>query len=232
MGGKGGSDPQQTGTAITPGQQYAQQQFMPLLQRQAQAGMGGQQLYPTADAQAQGYNAQGYNAQGYNAPQMPYSTPMDYLQQGEMSSARNVMENFYGQGGGGSATGGGSGAGYDMQAGLSSQLAQGAMGRYMNAQLPYAQMGAQASQFGAGAQNQASQFGAGAQNQASQFGASGQNQASMFNAGQQNQAYASPWNYQSVYQGTTGNAMINPGQQAPQSTDWIMAAGAAAAAAA
>ena len=216
MGGKGGSDPQQTGTAITPGQQYAQQQFMPLLQRQAQAGMGGQQLYPTADAQAQGYNAQ-----GYNAPQMPYSTPMDYLQQGEMSSARNVMENFYGQGGGGSATGGGSGAGYDMQAGLSSQLAQGAMGRYMNAQLPYAQMGAQASQFGAGAQNQASQF-----------GASGQNQASMFNAGQQNQAYASPWNYQGMYQGTTGNAMINPGQQAPQSTDWIMAAGAAAAAAA
>lgn len=192
-GGKGGSDPSQVGTAITPGQMYAQQQFMPLIQRQAQAAMGGQQLYPTVNAQARGYRAQ-----GYDAPQMPFSSPTDYLQKGEIDTTRNLIEQF----GQGSARGGPTQSGYDYEANLFGQLGQGAMGRYMNALLPYSQMEAQASQFGAGAQNQASQFGAGAQNQ-----------ASMFNASNQNQAYAAPWNYQNVYQGTTGNAMVNPGQQ-------------------
>jgi len=186
-GGKGGSAPSQAGTAITPGQQYAQQQFRPLLQQQARAAMGGQQLYPTVNAQAQ----------GYSAPQMPFSSPTDYLQRGEMDTARNIMEQF----GGGSARGGQTGSGYDREAGLASQLAQGAMGRYMNALQPYSQMEAQASQFGAGAQNQ----------------------ASMFNASNQNQAYAAPWQgYQNVYANTTGNAMVNPGQQGKGMGDMLL----------
>ena len=186
-GGKGGSDPSQAGTAITPGQQYAQQQFAPLLQQQARAAMGGQQLYPTVNAQAQ----------GYSAPQMPFSSPTDYLQRGEMDTARNIMEQF----GGGSARGGQTGSGYDREAGLASQLAQGAMGRYMNALQPYSQMEAQASQFGAGAQNQ----------------------ASMFNASNQNQAYAAPWQgYQNVYANTTGNAMVNPGSQGKGMGDMLL----------
>jgi len=212
-GGKGGSDPSDAGTAITPYMVNAQQALKNLPWAQAQAALGGQQLYPTVDAQSQGYTSQGYNSQGYNAPQMPYSSPMDYLQRGEMDTARNVMENFYGSGGGGSGRGGGSGAGFDREAALSSQLGQGAMGRYMNALQPYSQMQAQASQFGAGSQNVASQFGAQAQNQASQFGAQAQNTAGMFNAAAQNQSYAAPWDYQGLYANTTGSEMVDPGSQ-------------------
>jgi len=201
-GGKGGSDPSQAGTAITPGQQYAQQQFAPLLQQQALAAMGGQKLYPTVDA-----GSTGYTAQGYNSPQMPFSSPMDYLQKGEIDTTRNLIEQF----GQGSARGGPTQSGYDYEANLFGQLGQGAMGRYMNALLPYSQMEAQASQFGAGAQNQARQFGAGAQNQ-----------ASMFNTSNRNQAYAAPWNYQSMYANTTGNAMVNPGQQGKGMGDMLL----------
>lgn len=183
-----GSAPEQTGTAISPGQQYAQDQFRPLLQQQAQAAMGGQPLWQTGQAPG------APQAATYNAPQMPFSSPTDYLQQGEMDTARNIMEQF----GGGSARGGQSGSGYDMQAGLSSKLAQGAMGRYMQASLPFAQM-----------QNQASMFGAQGQNQMSALGFGGQ----MQQYGYENQAMQAPWNYQSLYSNTTGSPIVDPGQQ-------------------
>ena len=221
-GGKGGSDPQQVGTAQSPGDYWMQTLLQPNLLQARNKLYAGQPMYNVPNApQAQGYDAQGYTAQGYTAPQMPYSSPTDYLQRGEMNTARNVMENFYGQGGGGSATGGGSGAGFDREAALSAQLGQGAMGRYMNAQLPYAQMDAQASQFGAGAQNQASQFGAGAQNQAGMFGATSQNQLLGQQYGYQNQAM-NPSGLLSMYPGSTGNPMVNPGQQGKGMGDMLL----------
>jgi len=231
-GGKGGSDPQQVGTAQSPGDYWMQTLLQPNLLQARNRLYAGQPMYNVPNAPqaptAQGYDAQGYTAQGYTAPQMPYSSPTDYLQRGEMDTARNVMESFYGQGGGGSATGGGSGAGFDREAALSAQLGQGAIGRYMNAQLPYAQMGAQASQFGAGAQNQASQFGAGAQNQASQFGAGAQNQMGAMGYGGQMQQYGyqnqamNPSGLLSMYPGSTGNPMVNPGQQGKGMGDMML----------
>ena len=95
------------------------------------------------------------------------------------------------------------------------------MGRYMQAQLPYAQMGAQASQFGAGAQNQAAQFGAGAQNQAGMFGATSQNQLLGQQYGYQNQAM-NPSGLLSMYPGSTGYPMVNPGQQGKGMGDMML----------
>ena len=218
-GGKGGSDPQQVGTAQSPGDYWMQTLLQPSLLQARDRMYYGKPMYNVPNA-PQAPEAQGYNAQGYGAPQAPFSSPTDYLQRGEMDTSRNVMENFYGQGGGGSATGGGSGAGFDREAALSSQLGQGAMGRYMNAQLPYAQMGAQASQFGAGAQNQAGQFNASAQNQMGAMGYGGQ----MQQYGYQNQAM-NPSGLLSMYPGSTGNPMVNPGQQGMDPTMALLLGG-------
>jgi hypothetical protein len=191
-----GSEPEQAGNAQSPGQAWLQQQLMPLMRQGIQAGMTGQQLYPTQQAQAQGYQAQ-----GYQAPQGPYGSPADYLGQYQ-DTAQNAMEQFWGGGGGGSAMGGISGQGGNVMGRTLDWATRNATRDYNAAMLPFAQM-----------QNQASMFGAGAQNQAGQFGAGAQNQMSMFNTGAQNQAYGAPWNILSQYSGTYGSPMIDPGQQ-------------------
>ena len=182
-----GSDAEEVGQAQTRGNEWLERMLQPMLQQAIQRGMGGQQLYPTAGV-PQTPTAQGYTAQGYNAPQMPFSSPMDYLQRGEMRTAQNILEQF-GGGGGSSPTAGPSGMFQANAERMAGDLSTGAMGRYMNALLPYSQMQGQASMFGAGAQNQAAQFGAGAQNQMTALGYGGQLQG----MGAQNQAFGQLW---------------------------------------
>ena len=189
-----GTNPQQQGEAISGGQSFWGNALQGMMQQGVNAGMSGNQLYPTQNAQSQGYTAQ-----GYSAPDMQFSSPTDYLQQGEMDTARNIMEQF----GSGSARGGQSGSGYDMEAGLSSKLAQGSVARYMDQLYRYDQM-----------KNQEGQFNASSQNEAMRFGAGSQNQANMFNAGQANQSYAAPWQLTNQFPTTYGSPVIGEGGMA------------------
>lgn len=185
----GGSEPEQTGTAISPGQVWLQQLLQPMLQRGVSRGMGGQQLYPTAGLPHTPH------AKGYSAPQAPYSSPSDYLGQYQ-DTAQNAMEQFWGGGGGGSAMGGYSGSGVDEMARITDYATRNATMDYNQAMLPYAQM-----------QNQASMFGAGAQNQMNTMGYSG----GLQQMGAQNQAYGAPWILAGMYSGSTGSPMVQQG---------------------
>jgi len=201
-----GSEPEQMGTAQSPGQSWLQQQLRPMMQQGIQAGMSGQQLYPTAGL-PNTPQAQGYNAQGYQAPQAPYGSPSDYLGQYQDTSM-NAMEQFWGGGGGGSAMGGWSGSGVNAGSEIATWAGRNAMQDYQNAMLPYANMQNQASQFGANAQNQAGMFGAQAQNQMEAMGYGGGLQQMQ----NQQQSYGAPWNILSQYSGTYGSPMVQPGQ--------------------
>ena len=188
-----GTAPKQQGTAISPGQDWWQQQLQPMLQQGVQAGMSGQGLWQTPQTP----QAQGYQAQGYTSPQAPFSSPMDMIQSGEMNTAQNLMQQFYSGGGGGSAMGGLSGQGQGVMGNVLGNLAQGAVGRYAQMQQSYDQMRDQAAMYGAGAQNQANQFQAGAQNQMNMMG-----------YGAQQQANAAPWDLANQYPTTFGSPMV------------------------
>ena len=153
-----GSEPEQVGTAQSPGQSWMQQLLMPGLQQMMGNYMGGQPGWQTPNMPSLPEFGQ--------TPQAPFSSPMDMIQSGEMNTAQNLREQFYSGGGGGSAMGGVGGQGQVFDSNLAAQLAQGATGRFAQMQLPYDQMQQQqnANIFGAGVNQQNMQYQA--QNQA------------------------------------------------------------------
>ena len=200
-----GSEPEQVGTAQSPGDAWLQQMLQPMLQRGIGAGKSGRGLYPTAGL-PNTPQAQGYQAQGYDAPQAQYNSPADFA--GGYTNIINRMMEPYGDALGGSM-GGFSGAGQNIMGSAMGQIAPQIMNQYTQYQQPFAQMQNQASMFGAGAQNQAGQFNAGAQNQMAGLGYQGGLQRMQ----NQQQSYAAPWNLAGMYSGSTGSPMIQQGQQ-------------------
>ncbi|MFX0194555.1 MAG: hypothetical protein ACFFCW_00410 [Candidatus Hodarchaeota archaeon] len=219
-----GSKSQQTGTAQSPGDYWLQTLLQPNLYQMRDRAYYSVPMWkvteaPEAPGVARGYDIpEPYGVPSYSSAQMPYSSPTDYLTRGEMDTARNVMENFYGTGGGGSARGGGSGAGFDMEAALASDLAQGAMSRYMQARLPYDTMETQAARdiwggrLGREQDVWEAQLGLGrdifgAQNQMNVLGYQGD----MAQYGYEQQTYDPRWML-SMYPGSTGSPIVQPGQ--------------------
>ena len=196
-----GTAPKQQGTAQSPGQAWWQEQLQPMMQQGVNQGMSGQGLYPTAGL-PNTPNAQGYSAQGYTAPQPEWNSPTDFA--GGYTDIINRMMEPYGDALG-SSMGGFSGAGQNIMGSAMGQIAPQIMNQYTNYQGMYDQMGAQASQFGAGAQNQAGQFNAGAQNQMNAMGYGGGLQQMQ----NQQQSYRDPWTmFSQQYPATFGSPMV------------------------
>jgi hypothetical protein len=178
IGNLGSSDAKQVGTAQSPGDAWLQGMIQPgMTQSLANLYQGGS-AYPVPQAPQA----------NYQLPQAPYASPYDMIQSGEMQTAQNLREQFYGGGGGGSAMGGVSGQGQVFDSNLATNMAQGATSRYAAMQLPYDQM----------------------LNQQGQLGYQGQLQG----YGYQNAAM-NPYQYYGMYPGVTGNPMIQPSQQDP-----------------
>ena len=223
-----GSEPEQVGTAQSPGQSWLQNQLKPLLNMGIQAGLSGQGLYNVPQApqapQAPSITAppSAPMAGSYGVPSAPFSSPSDLIQSGELRTAQNLLENFYSGGGGGSAMGGLSGQGSQVLGNVLSDLSQGAVGRYAQMQLPYDQLQAQANQniWGAGI-NQANLGYTQGQIPAWQMGIQLplQQQNLGYTAGQipqwqqQIQSNQSPWNLASLFSGSYGSPIVNQGQQ-------------------
>jgi len=196
-----GTAPKQQGDALTGGEQWWQNQLKPMMEQGVNQGMSGQGLYPTAGL-PNTPGAQGYNAQGYDAPQPEWNSPTDFS--GGYTDIINRMMEPYGDALG-SSMGGFSGAGQNVMGSAMGQIAPQIMNQYTNYRGMYDQMGSQASQFGAGAQNQANQFNAAAQNQMAGMGYGGGLQQMQ----NQQQAYRDPWTmFTQQYPTTTGSAMI------------------------
>jgi hypothetical protein len=199
-----GSGPEQVGTASDPGQQWLQGKLQPLLEGILGKIGSGQPAYNVPQAPS-APGVPSYNVSPYQVPQAPYSSPMDMIQSGEMNTARNLREQFYGGGGGGSAMGGVSGQGQVFDSNLAAQLAQGAVGRWANMQLPYAQMQGQQARDVWGQQNNVWNAGLNQANLGYTMGQIPQWQA-------QAQAY-NPYPWASMYSGTYGSPIVEPGQQ-------------------
>ena len=199
-----GSEPEQVGTAQSPGQAWLQGQLKPLLGNIFGNLMGGQGAYNVPNA-PQAPGVPDYNVTPYQTPNAPYASPQDMIQGGEMRTAQNLMENFYSGGGGGSAMGGLSGQGANIMGNVLSDLSQGAVGRYAQMQLPYAQMQNQQGRDVWGAQNDVWRAGLNQQNLGYTMGQIPQWQ-------QQTQAM-NPLPYAGMYSGTYGSPMIQQGQQ-------------------
>ncbi len=210
-----GSHPTQQGTAQSPGQAWLQQQMKPGLGQVFSNLFNNQPAYnvPQAPMAPSAPNIPDYNAGSYSVPTAPFNSPTDLIQSGELRTAQNLMQNFYSGGGGGSAMGGLSGQGASVMGNVLSDLSQGAVGRFAQMQLPYDQMQANQAQDIWGLQNQANM---------QQW-----QQNALLPLQQQNLGYTSgqipqwqaqtqamnPYPYYSMYSGTYGTPMVQPGQQ-------------------
>lgn len=194
-----GSEPTQYGEATTAGQSWLQQLLKPGIQSLFSNYQSGQPGFNVPQA-PQAPGVPNYNVTPYSTPQAPFGSPSDMIQGGEMNAARNLMEQLYSGGGGGSAMGGLSGQGAQVMGNVLSDLSQGAVGRYAQMQLPYAQMQAQQAQDVWNMQNQV-------WNMPLQQANLGYTQGQIPQWQAQAQAMDPRWLYQ-MYSGTYGSPMV------------------------
>jgi hypothetical protein len=203
----GGEDPSVQGYAQSRGQKASQQALFPLLQQGIGAGRSGGQLYPVADT-PRTPSARGYNVPSqYNVPTPQYQSPADFAG-GYDTILQRLIEPF-GESLG-SARGGWSGSGQDIvgQA-FGREIAPQIMSQYTQYQQPFNDYAFNQARDPWQAQLGANQYMAQAQNQFGSMGYGGELQR----MGALNQSYASPWNLTSLYSGTYGNPIVNPGSE-------------------
>lgn len=130
-----GTHPEQQGTAIDPNQQWMSQTLRNYL-------TAGAPLYHVPQAPTP-YQPTNFNEAGYNVSQAPFTSASDFLDRGEVNTAKNTFADLVSQFG--SSRGGIPGGVYGSGERMASDLAQGAVGRYTQANLPYAEMQTQAN---------------------------------------------------------------------------------------
>lgn len=160
-----GSEPEQVGTAQSPGQAWLQNTLKPLIQRGVYQGLENRSLYnvpqlPNAPSfykipdapEAPGVpDYPGYGVGSYQTPQAPFSSPADFA--GGYETILNRMIEPFGESLG-SARGGWSGSGQQVLGSAMGEIAPQIMNQYTQSMLPYAQMQGQQARDVWGAQTQ------------------------------------------------------------------------------